>query len=157
MARKRRVFFCDLQPFLKGQSRYFYRSWVTQFLLLITALLCTLGLPVLAKAPAVHPPSLTSSSNAQTQNLVQQGKTFYDAGRFTEAVEVLEQAVSAFQSQGDQLRQAMTLSNLALAYQQLGSLAQANTAITNSLDLLDSLARNTPNANSTQGLLAQTL
>lgn len=154
MARKRGIFFCTLQPFLKG-SRRFYRGWVTQFILLITALLCTLGAPVLAKAPAVTP-SLTSSSNTFAQNLVQQGKTFYDAGRFTEAVAVLEQAVSAFQVQGDDLRRAMTLSNLALAYQQLGLLAQANTAITNSLDLLDSLG-NTPIANSTQGLLAQTL
>lgn len=92
----------------------------------------------MAKAPAVNPSSLTSRSNFE-QNLVQQGKTFYDAGRFTEAVEGLEQAVCAFQVQGE-LRQAMTLSNLALAYQQLGSLAQANTAITNSLNLLDSLA-----------------
>ncbi len=77
-----------------------------------------------------------SSQNPTT--LVQQGKALYEAGQFSEAASVLQQAAEAFQSQGDKLRQAMTLSNLALAYQQLGLWAQAEQAITESLNLLQS-------------------
>jgi CHAT domain-containing protein len=134
MARKRRIFFPAIQSLLKSLRSG--RGWITQLLLaLITAFLCTLVSPVVA-TPAV--PSLTSSS-AQTQNLVQQGKTLYEAGQFAEAVKVLQQAVSAFAAQGDKLRQAMTLSNLGLAYQQLGLWSQASAALKDSLNLLDTL------------------
>jgi CHAT domain-containing protein len=103
----------------------------------MTALLCTVVSPVLAKAPALNSadPSLTSSS-AQTQSLVQQGKTLYEAGQFAEAVKVLQQATSAVKAPGDGLSQAMTLSNLSLAYQQLGQWSQAEQAIAESLNLL---------------------
>ncbi len=134
MARKRRLFYRDLQPLLKAlRSR---RGWVTQILLaLMTAFLCTVVSPVVAKAPAVNViPSLTSTT--QTQSLVQQGKTLYEAGQFAEAAKVLQQAVSAFAAEGDKTKQAMTLSNLALAYQQLGLWPQASAAITDSLKLL---------------------
>ena len=134
MARKRRLFYHTLQPLLKAlRSR---RGWVTQILLaLMTASLCTVVSPVVAKAPAVNViPSLTSTT--QTQSLVQQGKTLYEAGQFAEAAKVLQQAVSAFVAQGDKTRLAMTLSNLALAYQQLGLWPQASAAITDSLKLL---------------------
>ncbi len=134
MARKRRVFFRAIQPLLKSLRSG--RGWVTQLLLAVmTAFLCTLVSPVVATSAVNSIPSLTSSS-AQTQNLVQQGKTLYEAGQFPEAVKVLQQAVSAFEAQGDNLQQAMTLSNLALAYQQLGLWPQATTAITDSLKLL---------------------
>lgn len=125
MARKWRVFFRALEPFLK--SRHSGRDWVTLSLLtLITALLCTVVSPVLAKAPVLNSvdPSLTSSS-AQTQSLVQQGKTLYETGQFALAVKVLQQATSAVKAIGDGLSQAMTLSNLSLAYQQLGQWSQA--------------------------------
>ena len=153
MARKRRLFYRDLQPLLKAlRSR---RGWVTQSLLaLMTAFLCTVVSPVVAKAPAVNViPSLTSTT--QTQSLVQQGKTLYEAGQFAEAAKVLQQAVSAFAAEGDKTKQAMTLSNLALAYQQLGLWPQASAAITDSLKLLQP-GQNKDDSKRTQ-LLAQAL
>ena len=142
MARIRRVFFRALQPFLKGSSSG--TSWVTQSLLaLMTAFLCIVVSPVLAKAPAVNSAVLSLPNTlAQTQSLVQQGKTLYEAGQFTLAVNVLQQATAAFRATGDGLGEAMTLSNLSLAYQQLGQWSQAEQAIAQSLNLLQS-ERNT--------------
>lgn len=54
------------------------------------------------------------------QNLVEQGRKLYEAERIAEAVASWQQAISAFKANGDALRQAMTLGNLSLAYQQLG-------------------------------------
>lgn len=114
------------------------RRRIAQSLLaLITAILCVFGSPVFVKAPAVHSavPS-RQNSPAPTQNLVQQGKTFYDSGQFTAAIKVLQQAAASFKANGDGLGQAMTLSNLSLAYQQLGQWQQAQQAIAQSLNLL---------------------
>ena len=69
-------------------------------------------------------------------NLPSNGKVLYDAGQFSQAAEVLEQAVRTYQTQGDNLRAAIALSNLSLAYQQLGLWPQAEEAITESLESL---------------------
>lgn len=80
----------------------------------------------------------------QQQNLVEQGKKFYDSGRFTEAINLLEQAASKYQADGDKLNQAMSLSNISLAYQKLGQLEEAEKNINLSLQLLQSLPKNIP-------------
>ncbi|WDD36624.1 tetratricopeptide repeat protein (plasmid) [Nostoc sp. UHCC 0926] len=67
--------------------------------------------------------SIQSLSNAQ--NLYEQGRKFYEAEQFAEAVKVWQHAISAFKSNGDELRQAMTLGDLSLAYQQLGNWSEA--------------------------------
>ncbi|NEP01406.1 MAG: CHAT domain-containing protein [Symploca sp. SIO2E9] len=90
----------------------------------------------------------TSEISANPQTMVQQGKAYYDAQQFIEAIEILKQAAEAFKIQGDQLRQAMTLNNLALAYQQLGQWSEAQVVIASSLELLQ-------NPNTTQQLQMQ--
>ncbi len=115
----------------------FRRSWIIHLLLaLLTAFLCTLVSPVFAKFPVKSAVPNLPNNSATTANLVQQGKTLYDAGQFSEAVKVLQQAASDFKAQGDRLKQAMTLSNLSLAYQQLGLWSEATKAIADSLNLL---------------------
>lgn len=79
-------------------------------------------------------PNLTSADSIP--ELVQQGKTLYDAGRFTEAINILKQAAEAYKVQGDTLKQAAVLSNLSLTYQELGLWDEANKAISESLNLL---------------------
>lgn len=69
-------------------------------------------------------------------SLLEQGKILYSAGNFAKAVELLQQAVKEYKQQGDSRRLAATLSNLSLAYQQLGAWSQAQQAITESLNLL---------------------
>ena len=89
---------------------------------------------------------------AQTENYQQEGKLLYEQGKYPQAVQVLEQALVTYQSQGNILKQAATLSNLSLAYQQLGLWDQAQTTISQSLALLqnNSTSSNLP-------ILAQTL
>ncbi|NES83535.1 MAG: CHAT domain-containing protein [Moorea sp. SIO2B7] len=68
--------------------------------------------------------------------LVQQGKEYYEAQQYKQAVEKLQQAANIFESQGEQFNQAITLSNISLAYQQLGAWNEAETAIATSFQLL---------------------
>lgn len=71
-----------------------------------------------------------------TTQLVQQGRNLYAAEQFSQAVTVWQQAAQAYQAQSDVLSQAMVLSNLSLAHQQLGQWEQAKEAIAQSLNLL---------------------
>ncbi|WP_246275605.1 tetratricopeptide repeat protein, partial [Brasilonema bromeliae] len=153
MARKWSVFFHTIQPLMmSGRVR---RKWLTQAgLALLTALMCTVLSPLMTAVLAVNSTTQTPpSQTAQSENSVQQGKALYDAGRFAEAVKVLEQAAAAFKASGDKLNQAMTLSNLSLVYQQLGQWTQAESAITQSLNLL----KNGDNSKQASVIFAQAL
>jgi CHAT domain-containing protein len=75
------------------------------------------------------------------QNLVEQGRKYYEAERFVQAAASWQQAISAFTS-GDELTKAMTLGNLSLAYQQLGQWNEAENAISQSLNLLKTIQSN---------------
>lgn len=90
-------------------------------------------LPVAANLVKVE----QASSFSIAQNLTEQGKTLYEQGKFAQAVTVLKQAAVAFQKEGNVIEQAMTLSNLSLAYQQLGLWKEAEQAISESLNLLE--------------------
>ncbi|MBW4635531.1 MAG: CHAT domain-containing protein [Iphinoe sp. HA4291-MV1] len=70
------------------------------------------------------------------QNLMEQGRKLYEAQQFAQAAAIWQQAISAFKTNGDELRLAMTLGNLSLAYQQLGQWTQAESAIAQSLNIL---------------------
>jgi CHAT domain-containing protein len=113
------------------------RKRIIYSLLALVALLCTTQAPAIAKIPT---PSATIPSQsipvAQTGDRLQQGKTFYDAGKYAEAVQVLQQALQDYRTKNDPLKQALTLSNLSLTYQQLGSWNEAKQAIDESLKLL---------------------
>lgn len=96
------------------------------------------------------------SGPSQTASVVEQGKILYDKGQFTEAIKVLQQAAAAFKTSRDGLQEAMTLSNLSLAYQQLGLWAEAEEAIAQSLKLLQS-RENTGSSGERSQLIAQAL
>jgi tetratricopeptide (TPR) repeat protein len=70
------------------------------------------------------------------QQLLEQGEALYQAGRFTEAATILQQAVRTYQRESNNLAQAAALTNLSLVYQQLGSWKEADATIDNSLNLL---------------------
>lgn len=93
------------------------------------------ALPVFARTAAEV--SVVQDASNPTA-LVQQGKALYEAGKYSESAAVLRRAAAAFKAQGDKLTEAMTLSNLALAYQQLGSWTEAEQALQESLNLLQS-------------------
>ena len=107
--------------------------------------------PEAGQAALQAEPLVTAEAVAQT--LEQQGRALYESGRFAEAAAVMQQAVATYQQQADTLSQAIALSNLALAYQQLGSWQQANEAVQTSLSLLSHSPQSTRH---TSGI-AQTL
>ena len=126
------------------------------FLLLFTLAVGLTVLPAVAKAPPPPQPALPAQlSPPSPQQLFQQGQIFYQSGRFAEAIIVLQQAAQAFQFQGEDLKQAATLSNLALAEQQLGLWQEAQAAIAKSLALLEQSRRAAEPER--QAVLAQTL
>ncbi|MBW4564985.1 MAG: CHAT domain-containing protein [Mojavia pulchra JT2-VF2] len=134
MARKQRILFRLLQSF----SRLLFFS----SLALVTSLLCIFSPPVLASLTYTNlkqPQAEIQKLVTQTESLVERGKAYYEAGQFTEALKVLEQAAIDFENTGDKLNQALVLSNLSLTYQQLGKTTQAQTAIIQSLNLLQAL------------------
>jgi CHAT domain-containing protein/exonuclease VII small subunit len=103
---------------MKNSIRY-------SLLAFVTALVCIFSSPVIANLPYSSPIAL-----------LQQGKVLYDGGRYSEAVQILQQAARQYQQQGDAISQAATLSNLSLAYQQLGAWNEAKQAIATSLNIL---------------------
>ncbi|OKH38832.1 hypothetical protein NIES2119_09400 [[Phormidium ambiguum] IAM M-71] len=75
-------------------------------------------------------------SVSNSQQLLSQGRDFFQAGQFYEAAKVWRDAVGVFQRSGDKLSQALALSYLSLAYQQLGEWEAATDAINSSLAIL---------------------
>lgn len=131
MARKRRGVF-HIQPLL---NRHTQRKLVIYSLFsLLAALLCTTVSPVMALAPAVNTVPI---SIAQSPSLLERGKILYDEGKFTDAVKVLQQAIPIYQTQGDRLRQALSLTNLSLTYQQMGLRSLSEQAIADSLKSIE--------------------
>ncbi|NEZ60002.1 CHAT domain-containing protein [Adonisia turfae] len=93
--------------------------------------------------------------NQDLQHLVQQGRDYYRDGQWEEALTIWQQAEQAFADQEDTLSRSMVLSNLALAYQQLDQLPNAQRSIDISLDLLNNYS---PQASANkQRILAQVL
>lgn len=82
--------------------------------------------------------SVVQSSVQNASEWVQEGLQLYQSGQFAAAATLWKQASDAFAAQGDGINQAMVSSNIALAYHQLGQWAEANGAISTSLQLLQS-------------------
>lgn len=89
------------------------------------------------------------------QNLVAQSRKFYEAERFAQAIAIWQQAAAAFKATGDELSLTMTLGNLSLAYQQLGQWTEAEAAIAQSLNILQTAK--TINIKERSQILAQAL
>jgi CHAT domain-containing protein len=73
-----------------------------------------------------------------------------------EAVQLLKKTLDEFQDNKDKLNEAITLSNLSLAYQQLGQWQQANEAIAQSIKILQTL-KNPEHLQEQPQILAQAL
>ncbi len=80
---------------------------------------------------------LPPGNKTNAQNLVQQGKNYYEAEQFHQAINKLEKAADIFAELGELEKEAITRANLSLAYQQQGNWQEAHNAISKSLILLD--------------------
>ncbi|HEY9892305.1 MAG TPA: tetratricopeptide repeat protein, partial [Candidatus Sericytochromatia bacterium] len=87
-------------------------------------------------------------------SLLEQGKTLFAAGRLAEASSVWQQAAQQYEQQGNHLEQALVLNYLALTYFNLGQWKRAQSAITQSLKLLEF---STPLNKEKTSILAQSL
>ena len=67
---------------------------------------------------------------------LEQGIATFEAGRFAQAAQLWQQAAQEYEAKRDRLNQALSLSYLSLAYQNLGQVQDAEQAISQSLDLL---------------------
>ncbi len=115
------------------------RRWLKRcFFALMTALLVifefNLNSGIQLAVPFAQAKSNSHQSNAQS--LVAQAQKLYETGDYTQAIKILQQAIAVFQTSGDQLGQAMALSNLALVVKQLGQIQASSTYITKSLEIL---------------------
>ena len=70
--------------------------------------------------------------------LTQAGKQHYQNQQFAQAIAKWQQARKILIAKGDTINEAMVLGNLAQAYQNLGKLTEANSAIAKSIELLSS-------------------
>ena len=92
----------------------------------------------------VDNPSVVTSSSSCFSSFVlayltcslQQGIELYEAEQFKEAVQVWKTALT---QEDDKLGKSFILSNLSLAYQNLGQWQEAEKTITNSLEILKNL------------------
>ncbi|MGF1482115.1 MAG: CHAT domain-containing protein [Cyanophyceae cyanobacterium] len=98
------------------------------------ALLAILGL-------AISLTSVIGSNSWAGQPVEQQGLELYQNAQFQEAAQFWQQAIQEYQTTGNRFGQARVLSNLSLAYQQLGQWQQAQTAVRQGLELLQSAVR----------------
>lgn len=131
-----------------------YSIWLA----LLSLLFVTTVLPVAAKYTLTSPltPLLLGEGNIAPPSLVgkgveglgfklQQGRTLYEAGRFAEAANLWQQAAVDYEVAGDRLNQALSLSYLSLANQELGQWQEAQKAISQSLELLTNYTQLTTN------------
>ncbi len=111
------------------------QRWYKRLALTVMGICLSLGW---VRLPAASHAVFAANQPVQVaQSPAQSGQALYEAGQFHEAKTVLQQALQTYQQQGDQLQQALTLSNLALVYQQLGQWQAANQAIEEGMSLLE--------------------
>lgn len=130
-------------------------SWHRQatILVLIALFMVGLAVPIAAQQSTVLETAPTAQTVSDAKTLDQQGRRHYDAAQYAEAVTLWQQAIATFNATGDRLGQAQTLSNLSLAYQQLGQWTDAEAAIRAALALLD--AADLPRSTGRSQILAQ--
>ncbi len=105
--------------------------------MVMTIVLC-IALPTFAKNPNFVVNSTLKVENKSALLLENQGRSHYQQGHFYQAAKLFLQASQAYKAASDPIRQALSLSNLSLCYQQLGNWENATSVITESIILLES-------------------
>ena len=100
---------------------------------------------VLCFASSTVAQTTPSPSSTQTEgqwlattaaSLEQEGQALFEVGEFQQAATVLQQAIALYNAKGDAIGAAISSSNLALVYEQLGQWSFANQVIATSLTTL---------------------
>ncbi|MEH2195509.1 MAG: CHAT domain-containing protein [Nostoc sp.] len=108
------------------------RRWLYINLSILSLCLVVTITPVRASVQVL---ASTFNASAST-NQIEQGRNLYRSGRFAEAVMIWQTAVQKYHTQGDRLNEALSLSYLSLAQQELNQWKAAQESIGQSLKLL---------------------
>ena len=159
MAGTRRVLLHRLHPVLsraKGRRLGLPAAWVALFLV---TLLCSLAVPGLAHRPGESTPAVLATStpdlfqSSVPIDLEEQARQLYEAGNYSEAVQVLQRGLQSYRQKQDAIGMVVVLNNLCLSYQRLGQWEAAQTSLKEALTLLKQAADSPDRAS----LTAQTL
>ena len=82
-------------------------------------------------------PALAVGENLQ--ELIFKAKQAYQQEQYQQAAQLFEEAAAVFATQEDRLNQAITLTNLSLAYQEIGAWKQAQAALDKCLEILNKI------------------
>ena len=139
MTRKRAVFrtlyllvihSCKQEDKQKHRSSRFTLSYLLLILVVVLSQVAMEATPIFASSN-----KLIESAQYKASVQLEQGRKYYETGQFAFSAKVWQQAEQTA-TQGDPLKRAMILSNLSLAYQQLGQWDDAKRAIASCLSLL---------------------
>lgn len=132
------------------------RRWLLYCLLALLTVCGCIGLSwghTLAATRPIAGAGAPLHASATIAQAADPGRDLYESGRYRDAVPVLQQEIERYAAEGDRLRQALTLSNLSLVYQQLGEWDAAQQAIAQSIELASKL----PRSEAQQQVIAQAL
>jgi CHAT domain-containing protein len=113
--------------------------------LITSAFLSTISLPGFAQTAIPNSSiEMQIKGNGKTEmqgstDAEMEGRELYKIGKIEEAISLWQQTLDLVRDRGDKLSQARILSNLGLAYQQLGQWNEARSTIAESLNLIESI------------------
>jgi CHAT domain-containing protein len=123
---------------------------------LLTLLLVTVAIPAIA-ANIEKQPVISQTATKNAANLLSQGKTAYEAGKFAEAVQYWQNAAQEYKRAQNIPYQALSSNYLALAYQELGQWTDAKTNLDRSLKLLQNYVPQKEETNNLTAITAQVM
>ncbi|TVP60836.1 MAG: CHAT domain-containing protein [Nodularia sp. (in: Bacteria)] len=107
-------------------------SWLYATVSIFTLCLAFIITPVKASSPVQ--PAVVSVS--QSTNKLEQGRNLYQGGRFAEAVTIWQTAIQEYRIQGDRNHEALSLSYLSIAQQELNQWPAARQSLEQSMKIL---------------------
>ncbi len=117
--------------FHSSRQRWFYFG-----LGILSLCLALAGTPAIATQKTAPTPIVVASPGSAT---VEVGRQLYRSGRFAEAILVWQTAIEHYRQQGDRVNQALSLSYLSTAQQELSQWQAARQSIDQSLEILTAL------------------
>ncbi|QIR38420.1 CHAT domain-containing protein [Tolypothrix sp. PCC 7910] len=125
-----------LPNFGLSSSRKIKFYWLFALSIILTILLVTKDIPVIAHQSYLTEQYYISQQPNNNLDLLQQGKNYYQKGQYTEAAKVWEQVLKSYQDNQEVVSQVQVLNYLALVYKDLGKTQKAQTTIAESINLL---------------------
>jgi CHAT domain-containing protein len=126
-----------------------YKRWQARIILMVLTVVFTLisewvfapFLLVKVDARNINNSVQVATYYSDPETLLLKAQKLYDAKKFPEAISVLKQAGQLFKNQGNSLKYAIALSNIANVYKQIGEYQQALNYIIQSRELLENLPK----------------